>query len=115
MPFILVLNDMRSSQVQVSTNVCRADTKEELQALLDKEKVEPYTDIDAGNYHWQKFYRKGGPLEWFNQAPPDGLWGHGINEIPSEEDYVKIYADGARKRYQEAMQETPTCAEFMSL
>jgi hypothetical protein len=59
--WILALNDMRSPQIEIMTNICRADTEEELRALVEREKVAPYKDG-----HWRKIYRKGGPLEWFN-------------------------------------------------
>jgi hypothetical protein len=64
--WVLCLNDMRASQVEILSPVTRAETREALQALLDREKVEPYKDGP-----WGKSYRSGGPLEWFN--PP---WDH---------------------------------------
>jgi hypothetical protein len=83
--WILFLNDMRMAHSEDTTPVARADTKEELEALMVREKVEPYTDPSglpptspetepsASSYRcnsqtWHKSYRKGGPLEWYN--PP---------------------------------------------
>jgi len=77
--YILKLNDMRSSQVETLTTVARADTKEELEALMDREKVESYRDDN-----WWKTYRKGGPLEWFN--PPCGPYEFIVN-VGTQEDW----------------------------
>ena len=59
--YILQLNDMRSANVENLQKVARAETSEELQRLLDSEKVESYNDG-----RWHKSYRQGGPLEWYN-------------------------------------------------
>ena len=95
MPYLLMLNDMRSSRSEHLTIVGRGDTLEELQAFVAGEKVEPYTD--AGEhvqthstdfsaqlngpsvehtpyYKYHKVFRKGGPLEWYN--PPND------NDVP---------------------------------
>lgn len=61
--WILQLNDMRSHKIEMSTTVCRAETKEELETFLERERVDSYKDD-----MWSKGYRKGGPLEWYN--PP---------------------------------------------
>lgn len=62
--WILQLNDMRSGRIEHSEMVVRAETKEELESFVEKEKVESYrTDDDR----WAKSFRKGGLLEWFNQ------------------------------------------------
>lgn len=61
--YVLLLNNMQSSQVEIMTPIARAETKEELVALIEREKVDCYTDGK-----WRKSYRAGGPLEWYN--PP---------------------------------------------
>ena len=61
--FILQLNDMRSANVENIQFVARAETKEELEQFLEREKTEVYIDSK-----WSKNFRAGGPLEWFN--PP---------------------------------------------
>jgi hypothetical protein len=60
--WILRLNDMRSSNVEILSPAARASTKEDLVAFLKTEKVEGYRDGQ-----WGKGFRAGGPLEWFNQ------------------------------------------------
>lgn len=70
--WILQLNDMRSPQIEIMTAVCKAETKEDLEALIEVEKVEFYRD---GN--WGKNYKKGSILEWFN--PPGSIYRHFIN------------------------------------
>lgn len=66
--YILWLNDMRASKVEHLEPVCWAETREGIDDLLTREKVEQYSDPMAGGGFWGKGYRKGGPLEWFN--PP---------------------------------------------
>src|SRR3990167_5836528 len=58
----LRLNDMRTPQVELLRQVIRANTRDELEAFLAREKVALYFDR-----HWRKYYRAGGPLEWFNR------------------------------------------------
>lgn len=61
--WVLLLNDMRYSQIEILDAVAKAETKEELLAFLDGEKVEMYRDGQ-----WGKTYKQGGALEWRN--PP---------------------------------------------
>lgn len=82
--WVLLLNDMRSSQIQNLQPVFRAETKEALKAFVQSQIVEPYrtqgervlhhtTDFIAGTteinkeYTWSKCFKHGGPLEWFNK------------------------------------------------
>lgn len=72
--WVLYLNDMRDSHIEDFEPVLRASSREELEAVLLREKVEPYSEPGFGRYgetNWAKSYRKGGPLEWFN--PPDNF------------------------------------------
>lgn len=64
--YVLVLNDMRMSQIEQTMPVARAATREALEALLQRESVPPWRDGQ-----WGKSFRQGGPLEWFN--PPFGV------------------------------------------
>jgi hypothetical protein len=66
--FVLVLNDMRSPNIERMESVAFAETIEELKELLRGEGVPEYLDGQ-----WGKGFRRGGPLEWFNQ--PSGLSG----------------------------------------
>src|SRR3990167_9459860 len=58
----LRLNDMRTPQVELLRPVTRANTRDDLEAFLAAEAVDLYFDG-----HWRKYYRAGGPLEWFNR------------------------------------------------
>ena len=59
--WVLFMNDMRFPQIENHDVVCMAETREELIALLERERVEPYKDDK-----WCKVHTKGGPLEWMN-------------------------------------------------
>lgn len=61
--WILLLNDMRSSKIEMRREVARAETKQALVDFMARERVEPYRDG-----HWGKSFRQGGLLEWCN--PP---------------------------------------------
>jgi len=61
--FVLVLNDMRASNVENIRPVYRAKTRKKLEEFLEQETVSGYRDGS-----WHKSFRKGGPLEWMN--PP---------------------------------------------
>jgi len=63
--WLLQLNDMRAPQIEIMTPVARAESADELMALLTREESTPYRDGP-----WHKGFRQGGPLEWFN--PPLG-------------------------------------------
>lgn len=77
--FVLVLNDMRMSNIENSMIACRANTKESLEKLLQSEFV-PGGWRDG---QWGKSFKQGGVLEWFN--PPDDFFGQGIREIDTDE------------------------------
>ncbi len=76
--WVLMLNDMRSSKAEILEAVAKAETKEQLEAFIERERVEPYSDpienpredtaYAAFPKSWGKTFRKGGPLEWYN--PP---------------------------------------------
>lgn len=75
MIYVLVLNDMRSSQIETECPVAWSPTRESLVRLLETEKVAGYNDG-----HWGKSFRAGGPLEWMN---PPGLTG-GIRSVNAD-------------------------------
>jgi len=86
--WVLLLNDMRTAHSEEVQPVACAATKEELIALMTREKVETYQDgnehrreptpggfghlgdAHGSNAMWAKSFRKGGPLEWCNQPSP---------------------------------------------
>lgn len=63
--FILQLNDMRG-RPELLTPIARAEVVDDLVAIMDREKVEPYSDPTKPGGAWTKHFRNGGPLEWFN-------------------------------------------------
>lgn len=81
--WVLLLNDMRSSKVEVLQPVFRHETKEKLKDYLEQQKVpgyqttmERFGDGPKGIgtekiiHTFNKGFKQGGPLEWFN-APND--------------------------------------------
>lgn len=68
--WILQLNDMRERKSENLTFIASADTREQLDKFLLEESVPPYKD-EGENYYgpttFNKVFRKGGPLEWYNQ------------------------------------------------
>lgn len=89
--WILVLNDMRASNVENIRPVAKAETEELLLAFLEAEKVEGYQDGQ-----WAKVFRQGGPLEWYN-PPWDGS--RHFQDIGTEDDW----AMQSRQKYQELL------------
>ena len=63
--WVLLLNDMRSANIENILAVAKAETKEALVVYLEREKVDGYRDGQ-----WGKGFKQGGPLEWYN-APWD--------------------------------------------
>ncbi len=76
--WILRLNDMRTSKIEIMQTVVRAETEEEITSFLKNETVEQYMDDK-----WCKSFKKGGILEWFN---PTSLHG-GIINVGNEESW----------------------------
>ncbi len=69
--WVLRLNDMRTSNVEIMTDICRAETREELVRFVKRLIVKPYIDIDFNDIHgpghgYQKYFEKHSRLEWFN-------------------------------------------------
>jgi hypothetical protein len=88
--WLLQLNDMRASQIEIMAPVARADSRASIMALLTREGTAPYRDGP-----WRKEFRQGGPLEWFN--PPSGEYGCIFFEVLPldawlEEEYMSYLA-----------------------
>lgn len=105
--YLLYLNPMRD-RTEARRLVARAETREALMAFVEREIAEPY--IDAGErrithetdmiaqmagglvdehipgWRWQKTFRKGGPLEWFNPPLGDDC----VVEVSLEQDIAKL-------------------------
>lgn len=63
--YLLLLNDMRDSNIESIQPRFRAKTEADLIAFLAREKVPVYTDG-----RWGKVFRQGSPLEWYNDPDP---------------------------------------------
>lgn len=93
MTWVLRLNPMTANAERVNA-VAYAETKEQLEAMLEREAVEPYQDGP-----WHKCFRQGGPLEWFNPPGQDGsAWINvpALVDIGTEADWMKRAADDYR-------------------
>lgn len=85
--FILYLNDMRSSQIQIVVPVFKSRTREGIENLLKEcREKEEWKDGD-----WRKSFKKGSPLEWYNPFE-GGMYG-GIREVPSVYELALIHAN----------------------
>lgn len=91
--FVLKMNLMRGRTEEVHP-VARAETREGLVALMERERVPVYSDGQ-----WRKSFRQGGPFEWYNPPWGDpnvvGMFGEGIHDVGSEDDW----AEDARQAY----------------
>jgi hypothetical protein len=97
--FVLQLNPMTSNAENV-VPVVRAETREAIEALLNSETVEPYTDGQ-----WRKVFRQGGMLEWYN--PPMGgeswIGVPAIADIGTADDWARL----AREEYERVVSTIP--------
>lgn len=90
--YALFLNPMRG-RMEERHAVAVSDSEQRLQALLDDNRVERYSHKEGDGSHpsdrvWNKCYRQGSILEWYN-APEDCGQGYGIIELGSREDYCE--------------------------
>ena len=93
--WVLQLNDMRSSKIEILNSVARAKTKEELEAFIERESVETYRDE-----RWGKTFKKDGPLEWYNRP---SLSKNNFVDVGDEE----TWAERARVDFQEMVLAIP--------
>ena len=93
--FVLQLNDMRASQVEILTPVARVETREELEKCLKDNEVEPYRDG-----RWGKDYRQGGPLEWYNKP-------FYLNEALVDVSTEDSWAESARENFRSQIMMLP--------
>lgn len=124
--YVLMLNDMRSAHFENVQPVARANTREELEAFIARERVEPYTDTGertvlhntdlaaqiAGHhveqqrsYSWRKCFKRGGPLEWFND--PDTTRDPAIVPVMSYDTWMQIAIDTAHQEYEKRVLSIP--------
>lgn len=78
--WILRLNDMRFPKCEMTEVVAVSEDPEKLLKWMEVEKVEPYRDE-----RWGKVFRKGGPLEWYNEPTAD----QGVINIGDVEDWIE--------------------------
>jgi len=77
--WILILNPI-TDQAEISIPVARAETKEQLIALLEKEKVEPYKKAvynsfcNKNDYIYTKYFKEGSLFEDFNPPANDACF-----------------------------------------
>lgn len=97
--YILQLNPMTDKYERLSAVAC-AETAEALSAFVESERVEPYSDGDGLNMcggALTKYFRKGGPLEFFNPPDREGC----IVDVGTEDDW----AERARESYRAQMRQ----------
>ena len=90
--YVLHLNDMRSSNIEMSEIALISFYKEDLKEYMRSKKVETYRDG-----RWGKTFEQGSVLEWFNSPHDidscnleDSTWGtHGIGEEWVSEDSLE--------------------------
>ena len=80
--WVLFLNDMRMSNIENVEAVARASTREALQAFVESQRVEPYSDG-----RWLKNFAVGGPLEWYN--PPFTFHEESFIDVGTKEDWMQ--------------------------
>jgi hypothetical protein len=83
--FLLILNPM-FGLAEEETILARAATREAIEELLWRETVEPYVDASR----WRKFFRKGGPLEWFNHPEAGTRRRRPIVEHPGRDEAMRL-------------------------
>ena len=98
--WILQLNDMRAKDVLSLTSVARAETKEELEAFVKQETVDPYQTTGYGDF--TKCFKEGGPLEWFNPA----IKGHDVQSYINAGD-AETWAERARIDFNDRVMSIP--------
>lgn len=91
--FVVVVNPMRGQSEEQRT-IGPFTSRDAAMTFVRNEEVEPYKDSGdnsyvspaPNSYTYQKCYRKGGPLEWFNGINVDevGFLNHGIHEVTYE-------------------------------
>jgi hypothetical protein len=92
--FVLRLNHKRMPKIEMTEPVCWSDNEGEIERFLEQEKVAIYTEPknpnDPEGEFWGKTYRKGGPLEWYNQPYGSG----GIITVTQDEAAERAKAKG---------------------
>ena len=101
--YVLAMNDMRYNAEQYALVAC-SESEEKLKGWLNEQLADkPWrddtsdvTDIYGETRSWHKIFKKGSPLEWYNDYHMS-MFGHGIRYIEFEEpqrDEVMRYLSG---------------------
>lgn len=62
--YCLMLNDMRTPKIEIMKQVTPlTEDRQKLVEMYEAGLCEPYTDGQ-----WRKYFKKDGPLEWYNKA-----------------------------------------------
>ena len=95
---VVLMNDMRASQIEIINPRFRAETREQANTYLETQLAdEPYRDTT-----WHKVYKRGSPLEWMN-APWSSDDHRHFQDIGTEDEW----ASNARRSYQEQIMSLP--------
>jgi hypothetical protein len=94
--WILMMNDMRSRNVEDLHEVVKSETREKLEDFIKSELVDLYRENG-----WHKSFRKGGPLEWYNPPTDDD---EAFRTVMPLEDIIKA----ATEHYHKKLDSIPT-------
>lgn len=89
--WILQLNHIRDHKIEMLQQVACAPTKEALERLIERERVDTYYEEQRQPYgpgQWAKGFREGGPLEWHN-APDAHMLDEHFVDIGTREEFVE--------------------------
>ena len=64
----LILNDMRSPKIEIKTLVAVSTSYEKLVEWYNSQKADDSWVDTIDGYNWNKTFKKGSPLEWYNPA-----------------------------------------------
>ena len=107
--WVLTLNNIHDN-AECRTPIVRAETKAQLLAYVEAERVPPYEDkgfngfFNSNDYVYNKVFRKGGPLELFNP--------------PQDADFVNVGTveaamERARRYYEEQVFSIPEITDAL--
>jgi len=97
MRYVLNLGDVRDREYRLRA-ICWADTREQLEAFVVGEQVEPYTRNLDGDQRVRVFFRKDGPLEWC--LPPWVADDRHFVEVPDIKDYLVNCGKDYKQRFE---------------
>lgn len=100
--WVLQLKDMRNARIEnPASPVARAETREELEKLVERETVDMYYEDVYG-----KVFKKGSPLEWFCKPGKDNDY-HYINAGDAD-----LWAERARADFEAQVMSLPEAGKI---